>query len=273
MLTQSIRSRALVVCALTLFAAPAFAQYRPRPVATTSPAEAYHVELAAGFWNPTADMQITNTAQGQAGSTVDLKNDLGLQDKKFAEFQLVIKPALKHKIRVQFIPISYTQTGTPKADLIFAGQTFPAGTAINSTLDWKAWRFGYEYDFVSNYRGFVGAIVDLKYTDVNATLTSGSRTGTASAEAPIPALGGIARVYLASNLSLTGELTGFNLPGGWIKTTSGHYADMDFYAMLNFADAFSVRGGFRKFDVAYTLTNDTGTLKLDGWYLGAALRF
>ena len=270
MLTQSIRSAPVAVCVLALFAASARAQFRPRSVATTSPAENYHVELGAGFWNPTADMQI---ASGPGGSTVDLKNDLGLQDRKFGEFQLVVKAALKHKIRVQFIPISYTQTGTPRSSLTFNNQTYAAGAAVSSTLEWKAWRFGYEYDFVSNFRGFAGTIVDLKYTDVNATLTAAGRTGSASVQAPIPALGGIARVYLAQNLSLTGELTGFRFPGGWIKSTSGHYADMDLYAMLNFVDAFGIRAGYRKFDIEYIRADDTGALKMSGPYLGVTLRF
>src|SRR5437868_4443525 len=136
--TQSIRFCALASCVLVFAAAPARAQYRPR--ASTSPAESYHVELGAGFWNPTADMQI---ASGPNGSSVDLKNDLGLADKKFGEFQLVIKPALKHKIRVQFIPISYSQTATTTRALTFNNQTYPAGASIASSLDWKAWRFGY----------------------------------------------------------------------------------------------------------------------------------
>jgi len=268
--TQSSIARALIACAFSLAAAPSFAQYRPGPAATTSPAENYHVELSAGFWAPTANMQI---ADGSFGTSIDLKNDLGLQDRKFPEFQIVIKPALKHKFRVQFIPISFAQTGTPTHDLVFNGQIYPAGTTITSTLDWKAWRFGYEYDMVSTYRGFLGVIVDLKYTDVGATLNAAGRTGVAAAKAPIPALGGIGRLYLAQNLSFTFELTGFDLPGNWIKTTSGHYADLDTYAMLNFTDSFGVTGGYRKFDVAYTLASDSGTFKLDGWYVGAALRF
>lgn len=267
--------RALVVCALTLIALPADAQYGARPIASTSPAESYHVELGAGFWNPDADMQI---ASGAGGSTVDLKQDLGLQDKglqdkKVGEFQLVIKPALKHKIRVQFVPLSYTQTGTPRGTIVFGGVTYPAGTSVASTIEWKAWRFGYEYDFVSNFRGFAGMIVDVKYTDVSATLTAAGRVGVASARAPIPALGGIARIYLAQNLSVTGELTGFKFPGGWIKSASGHYADLDIYAMLNFVDSLGVRVGYRKFDVEYTKTDDTGTFKLTGPYLGVSLRF
>lgn len=264
--------RALAACALTLCAATAHAQFRPRSApAAVLPAEQFHVELGAGFWSPGADMQITD---GPNGSAIDAKNDLGLADRKAGEFQLVVKPAPKHKFRVQFIPLSYSQTGAPRSTVTFHGQTYPAGTPVNSTIDWKAWRFGYEYDFASSYRGFAGLIVDVKYTDVTATLTaSNGQTGSASARAPIPALGGIARVYLASNLSLTGELTGFKIPGGWIKSSSGHYADMDLYAMLNFVDSFSIRAGYRRFDVEYTLTNDTGAFTLNGPYLGVSVRF
>ena len=265
-----VYSRALAACALTLCAATAHAQYRPRPATPTLPAERYHVELGAGFWNPSADLRI---ASGAGGSTIDAKNDLGLQDQKTSEFQLVLKPALKHKFRVQFVPFSYTQTATLRSTSTFGGQTFPAGTQVSSTIEWKAWRFGYEYDFVSTYRGFMGLIVDMKYTDVSATLSGSGQTGAAAAKAPIPALGGVARIYLASNLSLTGELTGFAFPGGWIKSTSGHYADLDFYAMLNIVDSLGIRAGYRKFDVEYTLTNDTGTFKMNGPYLGVSIRF
>ncbi len=259
--------RALAVCAITLTAAAAHAQYRP--VATTSPAENYHVELDAALWNPAADLQI---GSGVGGSTIDAKRDLGLQDTKSGGYELVVKPALKHKFRVQFIPMSYKQTGAPPSTLVFSGQTYPAGVPVASTIDYTAWRFGYEYDFVSSARGFAGMIVDVEYADVNTTMASAGRTASASAKAPIPALGGIARVYLASKLSLTGALSGFKVPGGWINT-SGHYADMDLYAMLNLVDSFGIRAGYRKFHVEYVQTNDTGTFTLSGPYLGLSIRF
>jgi len=48
---------------------------------------------------------------------------------------------------------------------------------------------------------------------------------------------------------------------------------MDLYAMLNFADKFGIRAGYRKFDVEYTTDTDMGTFKLSGPYLGVSLRF
>ena len=41
---------------------------------------------------------------------------------------------------------------------------------VNSTLDWKAYRFGYEFDFVIKNRGFAGFIIEAKYTDVAVQL-------------------------------------------------------------------------------------------------------
>ena len=43
---------------------------------------------------------------------------------------------------------------------------------MNSLLDWKAYRFTYEFDFVSRNHGFVGLLLDAKYTDVIASLQS-----------------------------------------------------------------------------------------------------
>ena len=270
MLTQSIRACALASCALVLAAAPARAQYRPRPVATTLPGENFHVEFMAALWNPSAEVEITS---GTGGSSVDLKRDLGLSDHNFGDYQLVVKLKQKHKIRTELIPINYRQIGTLKTDVTFNGQVFPAGTPVSSEFHWKAWRFGYEYDMVSTVRGFFGTILEVRYADVNASLTAGNRVSSASTKTPIPGVGAIGRIYLASNLSFTGELAGFSLPGNLIKSESGHYLDWDWYAMLNFADQMSVRGGYRKLNLDYTLTNDSGSFTFSGWYIGAALRF
>jgi hypothetical protein len=120
----------------------------------------------------------------------------------------------------------------------------------------------------------MGLIIDVNYADVDATLTgtaAGART--ASARATLPGIGGILRIYPLSRLALTGELTGFKVPGSWIKSASGHYLDFDTYATLNLVNAFGVQAGYRSFDLEYTLTSDNGTFKLTGPYFGAVLRF
>jgi hypothetical protein len=262
--------------ALLLAAAPASAQFQPRPISDPATGEQYHIEGAAGFWFPSADMQISSTALSLVGTVIDFKKDLGLQDQKFPELHLVLRPAKKHKLRLQYIPLSYSQTATLTADIVFNGQRYKVGLPVNSTLEWKAWRFGYEYDVVARDRGFAGFLLDFKYTNVSATLASPLRSDFAQAKAPIPTIGGIFRVYPVANISITGEVTGFTI--GWLPTSltknnTGHFVDVDFYGTLNFTNNVGVQAGYRSFDVAYALKTDTGTFMVKGPYFGIVARY
>ena len=138
-----------LVLALVAAATPARAQYRPRPVSNPSTGESYHIEFGAGLCSPSATASISSESLGIPGSTIDFKNDLGLTDQHFPEFQLVLRPTKRNKLRAQFIPIKYDQSATITRDIIFNGQRYTVGLPVTSSLDWKAWRFGYEFDVIS----------------------------------------------------------------------------------------------------------------------------
>ena len=71
---------------------------------------------------------------------------------------------------------------------------------------------GYEYDFISRDRWFVGFVIQAKATDISATLTARVGSEFTRVQAPVPTLGGIARVYVVPNISITGEFLGFRIP-------------------------------------------------------------
>ena len=91
--------------------------------------------------------------------------------------------------------------------------------------------------------------------------------------APIPALGGIARVYVAPNISITGEVTGFTIPDSIDGRYQAHYVDIDLYGTLNFTNNIGVKGGYRSLDLGYHIKDDTGAFALKGIYFGAVLRY
>jgi hypothetical protein len=273
-----IRLYALIALTLAflLASAPARAQFQPRPVSDPATGEQFHIEGAVGLWFPSADMQISSTALSLVGTVIDFKRDLGLTDQHFPEVHLVLRPARSHKFRLQYIPLNFTQTATLTADIVFNGQRYRVGLPVNSTLDWKAWRFGYEYDFIVKDRGFGGFLLDFKYTDVNAALASPIRSDFVQARAPIPTIGGIFRVYPVPNVSITGEISGATV--GWVpesirKDTNGHFVDVDFYGTLNFTNNVGAQFGYRSFDVAYALRTDTGAFTLKGLYFGVVARY
>jgi hypothetical protein len=270
----AIRVYVTLAAALFLTASPLQAQFRPRATGS-SPAtgERYWIEAAGGFWSPSADMSIASESLGIVGSTIDFKQDLGLTDQSFGELHVTLRPSLRHKFRFQYIPIKYAQEAVITRALVFNGQRYQVGLPVNSVLDWKAYRFGYEFDFISNERGFAGFVVDFKQTDVRASLASPILSEFAHAQAPVPAVGGIFRVYVVPNVSITGEITGFKLPENLIEDAKAHFLDLDFYGTLNFTNNVGAQFGYRRFDVGYLVDRDFGDFDLRGFYFGGVIRY
>jgi hypothetical protein len=276
---RPLYAAAVITCSLLSWAAPAHAQFQSRSSSGGPAAESYLIEAAAGYWFPGAEIQFASGGSGVLsgipGTAIDAKTDLGLTDQHFPEIHVEFRPARKHKLRFQYIPIKYDQTSTLSRDIIFNGQRYRLGIPTASTLDWKAYRFGYEYDFIANDRGFGGVIVDFKYTDVTVNLVSPIVTEFARARAPIPALGGVGRVYVVPAVSITGEVTAFKLPDSAIKDSGGHYVDIDIYGTINFTKNVGVQVGFRSFNLGYTVNKDedTGSFVLKGLFFGVVARY
>jgi hypothetical protein len=271
----TLRLYGALTAAVLLVASPAAAQFTPKSLNDPATGEQFHIEGAAGFWMPTANMSIASEALGIVGSTIDFKKDLGLTDQRLSELQIVGRPARRHKLRFAYIPIDYVQDNGFKIphDIIFNGQKYASGIPTNSELLWKAYRFAYEYDFITRNRGFAGFILEAKYTDVTASLETPVVNQFIHAKAPIPAIGGIARFYVVPNISVTGEVTGVKIPDSISKQYKAHYADVDIYGTLNFTNNIGVQGGFRSIDVGYHVDSDTGSFVLKGIYFGVVARY
>ena len=262
-----------------LAAAPAQAQYGSSRHSDLATGERYHVEVAGTIWDPTPDIVISSESLGILGSQVDFVNTLGVGKTSFKQLKLTLRPAKKHKFRFEYTPIHYTAQQTLTTSFVFNGQQFSIGVPVTTDLKWNAYRFGYEWDFLYKNRGFAGVIAEAKYTDVTASL-SASLGGIADTEfthatAPIPALGGIGRVYVVPNISITGEFTAFKLPDKALNSTdySGRYYDFDLYGTVNFNNYIGAQVGYRSMDVFYKVKLDNGTMNLKGLYVGAVARF
>jgi hypothetical protein len=261
-------------------AVPAEAQYGARRAGSSNRAtgETYHVEIGGYLWNPTPEIVISSESLGINGDNVDFVNTLGLPKQTFKQLKLVLRPATKHKFRLEYTPIKYNGEKTVDTSFVFNGQRYTIGLPVTSELDWKAYRFGYEFDFVYKDRGFVGLLLEAKYTDITATLEAtllGVRqVEFTRARGPIPSIGVIARGYIVPNISITGEFSGFpevGTTGG--SRYGGKYYDFDLYGTVNFTDHFGAQVGYRSFDVSYKVNNDNGTMKLKGLYFGGVGRF
>jgi hypothetical protein len=250
----------------------AFAQVAVPPASTRAIGEEYHIEVSGGVWRPTVAGVITSEQFGIPGSAIDFNKDLGFATKQFADGRLVLRPAKKHKFRVQYTPVSYSADSRLSRDIVFNGILYPVNVPIRSTFDWKVWRFGYEYDFIYTDRGFFGILLEGRYTQMNASLKSPLNDEFTRAKAPLPAVGAVMRVYPLRNLSITAEASGLRLPD-FDERYAAHYLDVDVYGTFNITRNFGVQGGWRRMSTFLKVKTDTGDMKFQGVWFGGAVRY
>jgi len=233
------------------------------------PAEKFHVEFGTAWWQPTPHLSIQTDALASVGLVdFDFAEEFAIDPSWFSEFRAVLKPARKHKFRVSYVPVRYEQTSPLRTPISFNGSTF-FGSATAS-LQWNLWRFGYEWDFMSRERGFLGLLADVKYNKVSAAARGRGVAATTKAHAPSPGLGVIGRAYVHPKVQVSGEFTGFKIVGGDVE---GSFYDFDISATANIFKSFGVQGGYRAVKADYTIDQDIGDLTLRGPYLGIVSRF
>lgn len=274
---------------LTLTASTAGAQYRPLP-SPSSPSttksggggrtpinEPYHVEVAFNLWDPVPQFIVSSESLGIPGSAIDVQADLNVQQKQMYEIRLQLRPGKHHKFRFHYLPMAYTGQTTLSTEIIFNGIKFPVSADVATDFRWNTYRIGYEGDFVSRDWGYIGVILEAKYTDARVELNSPAiGREFAQARAPIPAIGATARVYPVKWVAITGEFTAFKLPEGiqGIPTgTEAHYFDWDINGTVNFTHNFGVEAGYRTLDLRYSVEQDNGQARLKGFYFGGVARF
>ena len=195
-----------------LLPAAAQAQYGAPELDTRAVGEKYHVEVAGSLWNPDVFGVISSEQFGQLGTKIDFTQDLAYKKTRFKDLRIVLRPSRKSKFRIQHTPIRYTSETILKREIVFNGQRYPLSLPINSEFNWNVWRLGYEYDFVYKSRGYVGMLIEGRYTHMSAELNSPVNNEFSSTKAPLPAIGVTGRAYVLPEVAINFEVTGFKLP-------------------------------------------------------------
>jgi hypothetical protein len=267
----------LVVCSVvaltTCFAASAAAQYSaPKMTTAGAPGEKYIIEVSGSFWNPNLAGNVASTQFGQEGTKIDFVTDLNFQKTRFRDVRFVLHPGKRHKLRAQYTPVSYTGESTLARQVIFNGQKFDINLPINSTFDWKVWRFGYQVDVVSMPRGYVGLLFEGRLTEFAASVKSPATAEFTRAKAPLPALGIVARAYPIPQASLSFEFSGFKVPDV-SPDYGGNYYDWDIYGTYNVNRYIGVQAGWRQLSTFVQIEKDSGDFKFQGLWFGGVIRY
>ena len=271
--TRRAAGSSFVLAALLgLLPASAAAQYEAPSVATEAVGERYHIEASGSFWNPNVVGLISSEQFGIVGSRIDLVDDLGYKKTRFKDLRVVLRATKKAKFKFQYTPVEYTAQTSLRRNIVFNGITFPVSLPIESKFGWKTWRFGYEYDVFYRPRGFVGFLIEGRYTELTAQLDSPARNEFAVAKAPLPAIGAVGRAYVLPELAINFQVTGFRLPDVDPKYQA-NYFDWDIHGTMNLTNYVGLQVGWRRMSNFLTIENDFGDVKFQGIWFGAAVRY
>jgi hypothetical protein len=234
--------------------------------------EKYHVEVSGSLWTPALFGVISSEQFGIQGTSIDFVTDLGYQKTRFTDLRLVLRPSKKGRFKIQNTPIQYTSETLLERNIVFNGIEFPVSLPVQSTFGWNVWRVGYEYDFVYTSRGFVGVLLEARYTDFNAELRSALGSEFTALKGPLPAIGAVGRVYVLPALALNFEVSGMQVPNIDPKY-QGSYFDWDVHGTFNINNYMGLQVGWRRISTLINVDSDKGDLKFQGMWFGAALRY
>ena len=240
--------------------------------------ERYHVEVAASFWNPTPSGRIMSDGFDVIGDAIDFSSDLGFETTRLRDFRLVLRPSRRIRLRLQHTPVRYAAESTFDRELVFKGTPFPVSVPIVSDLSWNVWRGGLEYDFLYRSRGFIGLLLEARYTQLDARLATNTPffspplEALVVAKAPLPAIGIVGRGYILPNVAVNVEVSGFRVPriDDQMEAT---YAEWDVHGTLNLNEFVGVQIGWRRVSTFISTAEDEGDLEFRGLWFGGALRY
>ncbi len=250
------------------------AQYSAPRLASDQPiGERYHVEVSGTFWNPSPTGTVSSEQWGLVGSDIDFTNDLGFAQTRFKEFRLVLRPTTRSKFRIQYTPVQYSAASTLHRDIVFNGIRFPVALPVQSEFGWKVWRFGYEYDVAYDRWGYVGVVLEGRYSELTTTLSAPPIAEEFTrAKAPLPAIGGVARVYVVPSVAINFELTGMKIPR-INDQYEAKYFDLDIHGTVNLTNNVGLEAGWRRMTTYLLIKDNAGDFKFQGMWFGAALRY
>jgi hypothetical protein len=238
---------------------------------TRPPGENYTIEVEGRMWNAKLDSTVKIVDNG-IGADVNLVNDLGFEERKnFFEGRLQIKFARKHKFTLEYIPLKWDADKVLTRTIQINGQTYVAGTRVQSSLDLQFFKGGYEYDFLAGSAGFLGFTLDVLVAHAKTQVKAPDLVPIIDVNedrtAPIPMIGLIGRVYPIKWVNLTAKASG--LPAG----SYGYVFDGEASININPIRYLGISGGYRYFMIDVKYNDNSLDYRLDGPFVGVSLRF
>jgi hypothetical protein len=245
-------------------------------VPITSNAQDYDRErgsiLLGMFITDRATSARLDSNNGDAGSDIDLEDDLGLEDSttvaRFGGYYW-FKP--RHRLDFSMFDLSRDASRQIQETIDFGDQIFQINTVVNTSNDLTIAKVDYTFAVLNRERGFLGVGGGLYVSQTKLSL-SNPTVGTAESEdvtAPLPVLGVRGEYEITEKIALRGAIQWFGIDTGDI---GGRLVDSYIAADYTFRERYAVGLAFNDVSLNVEATDDTGwNGQLDWGYDGILL--
>ncbi len=233
------------------------------------------VSISADYWMPNVDANIKSSELALIGTTVDLVDDLGIDDSESI-------PALKASIDLPLFPeilLSYFQidgdgSKNISKNIDFMGVTYTANDLVTSSYDITHYEALLGFALINADSFKVAALIGAKYFKVESSLKS-SLTGltkTETVDGPVPVIGAMVEVNMPSKFRFSGIARGLQVE---IEDVDAKIYDIEASLNYDFNRFLRAQAGYRYFmiNAEDTSTNDSVDIKFTGPYVGVTGSF
>ncbi len=235
------------------------------------------LELEGRYWRPTLTSSVRilgdNAEVPPDLATIDLKGDLGLQDKSLTDWRLTLFTGPRSRLRAAFVKMDYAADHEMQRTVVFQGQTYTVGTRVLSSLRFDYWRLGWTWQFVGGPYSKVrfGTLLEAKYAKVDTSLGAPNLTPpvleTKKLSGALPSLGVVLDINPARSVNVSAEVSGVSLGD------RGHAFDGEAVLKLILPSGIVLDAGYRYLDIEVKDDPDFAKLKNAGPFVGAGVRF
>lgn len=246
------------------------------PLLTASSAVAQppapRLEATLGTWIPAPGLRLSADADGIVGSEVALQSDLGLERQPQWDLRLSVRPARRHRLTLQYLPMLGEASAVLNRDVRFVGATYRNGETVRSTLTWNTWRAGYAYTLFERDRLSLGLSVDVWQSDLRLRMRAGATDREGRSKLPIPGLGTVVHWQASPRVALTGEGSVFVIPDQPDHHFGGRYVNLWGAAAIQVTGPLALQAGLRWIDIRHLGEANTGFGRLTALTVGAVIR-
>ncbi len=230
------------------------------------------VELEGRYWITNLDARARASISTGTSFEFDLPNDLGIEDENHGDIRFTVRPPLSNmRFRLAYTPMSYRGDRTINRSVTFGGQTYTAGTRLQTDIDIHYGRAAWTWQFVKvpfSDMVKIGPMIEAKGFFVQNSLTaSGSQNVSRDFALVLPTIGLAADINPTEHWNIFAEVAG--IPGGQY----GHFLDAEMGVRYEPLPYMNVVAGYRIFDIEANKEPDFATFQVGGPFVGGAFRF